>query len=78
MRYYRITLMNKRPAKCTVCGSETVKEYWQKEANYIETEENMKYTADLFYDGEDGEAYLIERVEMTEEEFSKLPEFTGF
>ncbi len=79
MRYYRITLMDKRPAKCSVCGSETLKDYWQRGASYIETSLGMAaLTETLFYDVEPNESFLIEPVELTEEEYNNAPEFTGF
>ena len=42
------------------------------------TDELKNVSVDMFDGASPGETYLLEFVEMSEEEFKKLPEFEGF
>jgi len=46
-------------------------------SSYIDRPESI-VASDLFDGSEIGDKYLLTAIEMTEEEFAALPEFTGF
>lgn len=76
MKLFRITLVDESQHRCLLCGAKSVNTIHRRGASYIERIENLGNLTDMIKDGKD--AYMIEPVEMTEEDYRAMPEFTGF
>ena len=74
MKYFRITQVIERQSPCPVClGSRPI-----PGKGYIADAKTMADFVDAEINGDVGDKYMVEVVEMSEQEFSGLPEFTGF
>jgi hypothetical protein len=62
---------------------DNIKKYYKistldRDSFYLEIEQNLGSVVDMIKECEVGDGYCVEVVEMEEEKFLNLPEFTGF
>ena len=76
MKYYRLRVITDSSVHCSVCGSVSANRVIQVSGTRcVVSEADM---LDIIKDSDGGSVYSVEPVEMTEQEFTELPEFNGF